>query len=230
MYVLLLIVLPAVTAAGQDTRPPTKPKTPPPDQPTQKPTETRPAEKLAFVLMATSLGDIVLELNREKAPITTKNFLAYTDREFYDGTIFHRVISHFMIQGGGLEPGLIKKQTGPPIINESGNGLTNTRGTIAMARTRSPNSATSQFFINVVDNPNLDPPSPGAAGYAVFGRVVAGMDVVEAIRYVETGLNKGRRDVPIETVLIKEVRRLTAEDAKKRIDAETKGPTTKPAG
>ncbi|MHC4128719.1 MAG: peptidylprolyl isomerase [Planctomycetota bacterium] len=218
MLLVSLAFLPALAASAQDTRP----AMPPP----AKPAETKPQEKLAFVVMATSMGDIVLELDRRKAPITTKNFLAYTDSKFYDGTIFHRVIADFMIQGGGLEPGLIKKQTGPPIVNESHNGLSNLRGTIAMARRNAPDSATSQFFINVVDNLRLDPPSPDRAGYTVFGRVVAGMDVVEAIRYVPTG----SRDVPIETVLIKQVRRLSPEDAKKRIEAEKKGSAAKPAG
>jgi len=219
MLLVFLALGPALAAAGQDTRPAMPP-----------PPETKPTEKLIFVVMVTSLGDIVLELNRAKAPLSAKNFLAYTDAKFYDGTIFHRVMSNFMIQGGGFEPGLIKKQTGPPIKNESQNGLKNSRGTIAMARLSAPDTATSQFFINVVDNPRLDPRSAGGVGYAVFGRVVAGMDVVEEIRYVPTGLKKRRENVPIETVLIETVRRITPEDARKRIEAENKGPTTKPAG
>ena len=221
MFLVSLALGPALAVAGQDTRPAMPP-----------PPETQPTEKLVFVVMATSLGDIVLELNRAKAPITVDNFLAYTDAKFYDGTLFHRVIRKNIriIQGGGLEPGLVKKKTRAPIKNEWTNGLKNTRGTITMARMPRPDTATSQFFINVGDNPALDRPISGGAGYAVFGRVVAGMGVVDAIQVVPTGLKKGRSDVPIETVLLKEVRRITPEDARKRIEAEKKGPTTQPAG
>jgi peptidyl-prolyl cis-trans isomerase A (cyclophilin A) len=217
MLLVSLALLPAVTAAGQDTRPATPP-------------DPQPPAKLIHVLMTTSMGEIVLELNREKAPITVKNFLRYTDDRFYDGTIFHRVIRDRVIQGGGFEPGLTKKETRPPIANEWQNGLKNTRGTVAMARYPSPDTATSQFYINVVDNPSLDRPISGGAGYAVFGRVVAGMDVVDRIRVVPTGQKKVHRNAPIETVLIKETRRITAEDARKRIEAENQGPTTQPAG
>ena len=135
------------------------------------------------VVMDTSLGTIKIELEPEKAPITVKNFLQYVDDKFYDGTIFHRVINGFMIQGGGFEPGMKQKKTREAIKNEGGNGLSNKRGTIAMARTPDLNSATAQFYINVKDNPGLDnPESP----YCVFGKVIEGMDVVDKIKKVET--------------------------------------------
>ncbi len=141
-----------------------------------------------LVKLETSHGDIVIELNAEKAPISTENFLSYVNKGHYDGTVFHRVISDFMIQGGGFalqDGGLVQKPMDPPIHNEGQNGLKNVRGTIAMARTPALHSATSQFFINVVDNSNLDYPSNG--GYAVFGKVVKGMDVVDKIRVISTG-------------------------------------------
>ena len=155
------------------------------------------------VVMETSLGTIKIELNEEKAPISVKNFLQYVDDKHYDGTIFHRVIGTFMIQGGGFEPGLKEKKTREPIKNESSNGLSNERGTIAMARTSDLDSATSQFYINVVDNSgSLDKPR-----YCVFGKVIEGMDVVDKIKAVETG-NVGRMaNVPKQDVVIKSVRR-----------------------
>lgn len=168
------------------------------------------------VLMQTSMGDITLELFADKAPETVANFLQYTDDGFYDGTIFHRVIGNFMIQGGGLTPDMAKKPTRAPIPNEADNGLRNTVGTIAMARTNDPHSATAQFFINVKNNSNLDfreKHSSRSWGYAVFGRVVEGMDVVGAIKAVKTTRRNGRGDVPLETVMINKVSRinLTAE-------------------
>jgi cyclophilin family peptidyl-prolyl cis-trans isomerase len=159
------------------------------------------------VVLDTSLGTIKIELNAEKAPNTVKNFLGYVEDKFYDGTIFHRVISNFMVQGGGFEPALKQKQTKEPIRNESANGLANARGTIAMARTNVPDSATAQFFINVKDNPFLDKAnSPDGVGYCVFGKVIDGMDVVDKIRRVQTGRRKGQADVPLEDVVIKSVR------------------------
>jgi len=161
------------------------------------------ADKKPVVIMETSLGTIKIELEEEKAPISVKNFLGYVDDKFYDGTIFHRVIKNFMIQGGGFQPGMRKeKETKPPIKNESGNGLSNVRGSIAMARTNDLDSATSQFYINVVDNNRLD-----GAQYCVFGKVIDGMDVVDKIREAKTGAKEGHRDVPIEDVIIKSVRR-----------------------
>ena len=152
------------------------------------------------VRLVTSMGDIVLELDKAKAPKTVDNFVQYVKDGHYDGTIFHRVIEGFMIQGGGMRPDMSEKRTRAPIPLEAHNGLSNTRGTVAMARTAMPDSATSQFFINVVDNPNLD--SYGG-GYAVFGKVTQGMDVVDKIKTVQTG-NKGpHQNVPLEPVLIK---------------------------
>ncbi|MYA08137.1 MAG: peptidyl-prolyl cis-trans isomerase [Holophagales bacterium] len=158
------------------------------------------------VALETSHGTIVLELNPEKAPITVENFLDYVDRGWYDGTIFHRVIDGFMIQGGGFTSDLQRKITRPEIENESKNGLSNKRGTISMARLPQPHTATAQFFINSVDNEGLDA-SGGDFGYAVFGEVVEGMDVVDAISKVETGVKSGMRDVPDETVAIKSAKR-----------------------
>lgn len=152
----------------------------------------------------TSMGDITLELFAKEAPITVENFIGYVRDGFYEGTIFHRVISHFMIQGGGMTADLKAKPTGDPIVNESANGLANLRGTIAMARTSMPDSATSQFFINVQDNPSLDH-KPTAAGYTVFGKVVDGMEVVDDIRFVETTSMPPYHDVPVEPVVIESV-------------------------
>lgn len=147
------------------------------------------------------MGDIVVELNKEKAPISVANFLNYVDKGHYSGTIFHRVISGFMIQGGGFDADLKEKKTDAPIKNEWQNGLKNDAYTIAMARTSVPDSATCQFYINSVNNPALDAPRGGAA-YAVFGKVVSGTDVVDKIRAVKTGFKNGMGDVPVETVLI----------------------------
>ena len=160
------------------------------------------------VLMKTSKGDITLALDADKAPLTVANFLAYVDSGFYNGTIFHRVIEGFMIQGGGLTPDMEKKPTQDPVQNEAKNGLKNLRGTIAMARTNQPHSATAQFFINHSDNDNLDYPSFDGWGYAVFGKVTEGMDVVDAIADVDTGVRGMRRDVPKETITIESVSRL----------------------
>jgi peptidyl-prolyl cis-trans isomerase B (cyclophilin B) len=170
--------------------------------------DARAADKNPVVVMDTSMGTIKVELFADKAPGTVKNFLNYVDKKHYDGTIFHRVIPNFMIQGGGVEPGLREKKTDVPIKNESDNGLSNTRGTIAMARTSQPNSATAQFFINVKDNDFLDRArSRDRVGYCVFGRVIEGMDVVDKIAGVQTGHRSGQDDVPVKDVVIKSVRR-----------------------
>lgn len=163
-----------------------------------------------IVLIETSMGDIKVELNQEKAPITVRNFLKYVDDKFYDGTIFHRVIADFMIQGGGFLPGMKeKKGTYPPIKNEAYNGLSNERGTLAMARTNVPDSATAQFFINVVDNVKLDRAFAGdGVGYAVFGKVIEGMEVVDKIRQVPVGARAGHENVPLEDVIIQSIRRV----------------------
>jgi cyclophilin family peptidyl-prolyl cis-trans isomerase len=154
----------------------------------------------------TSLGGFTVELFDKDAPETVANFLKYVDDEFFDGTVFHRVIPGFMIQGGGLEPGLQQKQTRPPVRNEAHNGLENLRGTLAMARTNDIHSATAQFFVNLADNEFLDH-KPGNYGYAVFGRVTEGMDVIDSIGAVTTGRVKGFQDCPVEDVLIRSVRR-----------------------
>jgi cyclophilin family peptidyl-prolyl cis-trans isomerase len=164
------------------------------------------------VVIVTSLGTIEAELFADKAPETVKNFLAYTDDKFYDGTIFHRVIKDFMIQGGGMEPGLKQKKTKDEIKNESDNGLSNARGTLAMARKKAADSATSQFFINTVDNDRLDKAKfPDKVGYCVFGKVTAGMDVVDKIREVKVGERNvdgiPYENVPTEDVVIKSVTR-----------------------
>jgi peptidyl-prolyl cis-trans isomerase B (cyclophilin B) len=160
------------------------------------------------VVMETSMGTITLELNEDKAPITVKNFLAYVDDGFYDGTIFHRVIPDFMVQGGGMEPGLKEKKTKGQIKNESSNGLTNQRGTLAMARTNVPDSASSQFFINLKDNTFLDKAqSRDGVGYAVFGKVAGGMDVVDKIKGVATGRRGSHDDVPVKDVTITSMKR-----------------------
>jgi peptidyl-prolyl cis-trans isomerase A (cyclophilin A) len=158
-----------------------------------------------IVTLETSMGDIVIELDRQAAPVTTANFLEYASEGFYDGTIFHRVMRGFMIQGGGFTKKMEKKKTHDPIVNEAKNGLSNTRGTIAMARMPDPNSATCQFFINHQDNTPLD---TVGGGYAVFGKVKEGMDVVDAIAAVKTTRRKNKDgdtmdDVPVEPVIIK---------------------------
>jgi cyclophilin family peptidyl-prolyl cis-trans isomerase len=165
-------------------------------------------KKNPVVIMDTTHGKIVIELFADKAPGTVKNFLSYADDKHYDGTIFHRVIADFMIQGGGMEPGLKEKRTREPIKNESDNGLSNERGTLAMARINDPDSATAQFFINVKDNVRLDRArARDMVGYAVFGRVIDGMDIVDKIRRVETGSRGPHDDVPLKDVIIRSVRR-----------------------
>jgi peptidyl-prolyl cis-trans isomerase B (cyclophilin B) len=160
-----------------------------------------------MIKLNTNKGTITLELDAAKAPQTVENFMAYAKDGFYDGTIFHRVISNFMIQGGGMQPGMIEKETRAPVKNEADNGLSNERGTIAMARTPDPDSATAQFFINVKDNNFLDFKAPTADGwgYCVFGKVTDGMDVVDKIKDVPTGSSGFHQDVPTEEVIIESV-------------------------
>ena len=160
------------------------------------------------ILMKTSKGDMEIALDADRAPKTVANFLRYVDEGFYDGTLFHRVISGFMIQGGGYTVDMKKKPTHAPVENEAKNGLKNRRGTIAMARTSDPHSATSQFFINHRDNPSLDHPSFDGWGYAVFGRITRGLEVLDAIAAVPTGVRNGMRDVPLEAVVIESVTRM----------------------
>jgi len=170
-----------------------------------EPTAT--GDSTVTVRMQTNKGVIVLELDAEKAPATVANFVEYAKSGFYDGTIFHRVIPRFMIQGGGFEPGMTQKATKDPVKNEADNGLKNDLGTIAMARTSDPNSATAQFFINTKDNSFLNHTAPTSQGwgYCVFGKVVEGLDVVQAIEKVSTGTHGGHQDVPNEDVIIEKV-------------------------
>ena len=158
------------------------------------------------VLMKTSLGNIKIELLQKESPITVNNFISYVKSGFYSDTIFHRVIPGFMIQGGGFTADLeLKPETAKPIKNEAANGLKNDRGTIAMARTVVPDSATSQFFINTVDNDKLNRPQPDGHGYAVFGKVIEGLDVADKIAAVRTGMRMGFQDVPLTPVVIKSI-------------------------
>ena len=156
------------------------------------------------VLLKTTMGDITLELNEDKAPKTVANFKQYVEEGFYNNTVFHRVINGFMIQGGGFEPGMKQKSTNSPVENEADNGLTNARYTVAMARTPDPHSATAQFFINVADNDflNFKAKTADGWGYAVFGEVVEGQDVVDRIKAVPTTFKAGHQDVPTEDVVI----------------------------
>ena len=156
------------------------------------------------VKLQTNHGEMLVELNAEKAPKTVENFITYVKDGFFDGTIFHRVINNFMIQGGGFEPGMKQKDTRDPVENEANNGLRNNRYTLAMARTSDPHSATAQFFINVADNDFLNHPAPTSNGwgYAVFGEVIEGTDVVDKIKLVKTGSKGFHQDVPVEDVII----------------------------
>ena len=167
----------------------------------------QPAPGNPVVVIETSLGSITVELFKDQAPVSVANFLEYVRDGFYPGTIWHRVVPGYVIQGGGFTATLEEKPTRPPIQNEATNGLTNRRGTVAMARTRTLRSATSQFFINLSNNPSLDHQgfAPDVFGYAVFGRVIAGMDVVDRIGQVRTGEKDGMEDVPLEPVLIKSI-------------------------
>jgi cyclophilin family peptidyl-prolyl cis-trans isomerase len=153
----------------------------------------------------TNLGSFTLGLDEEKAPISSKNFKDYVEKDFYNGTIFHRVIDGFMIQGGGFDLDMSQKETDSPIKNEASNGLKNEKYTVAMARTSIPDSATSQFFINTSDNSFLDYPGQDGAGYCVFGKVTEGFDIVDKINSVQTESNNDHQDVPVEPVIIKEV-------------------------
>ena len=180
----------------------------------------------AYVRMATNMGDIVIELNREKAPVTVENFLAYVNDGFYEGTVFHRVVKGFVIQGGGFDTDGKQKATKSPIKNEASNGLKNVRGTLCMARTPNPHSATSQFFINLQDNKSLDfrSETPGGWGYAVFGKVIGGMDVVDKIAAVKTEMNPamGEPSKPTEQIVIKKTTVLNKDAVKSLLEAEAK--------
>jgi len=164
------------------------------------------AQAAPSVQFQTSAGDFVIELNAEKAPKTVENFLQYVNDKHYEGTIFHRVIDGFMVQGGGFTASMAQKPTRGPIALEAANGLHNDRGTIAMARSGNPNSATSQFFINVVDNAGLNAPQPDGFGYAVFGKVSSGMETIDKIRTLPTGTKAGMQNVPLTPITINSVR------------------------
>ena len=174
---------------------------------TQDNSTSKQGADMVTVTMETNKGVITLELDREKAPDSVENFVTYAKSGHYDGTIFHRVIPGFMIQGGGFDTSMKQKDTNPPIKNEAANGLKNDKGTVAMARTNVPDSATSQFFINVKDNDFLNhtSPTPQGWGYAVFGKVTDGMDVVESIENVSTANKGGQQDVPVSEVIIEKV-------------------------
>jgi peptidyl-prolyl cis-trans isomerase B (cyclophilin B) len=174
---------------------------------TQDNSTSKQGADMVTVTMETSKGVITLELDREKAPDSVENFITYAKSGHYDGTIFHRVIRDFMIQGGGFDTSMQQKSTNPPIKNEAANGLKNDKGTVAMARTNVPDSATSQFFINLKDNDFLNhtSPTPQGWGYAVFGKVTDGMDVVESIENVATANKGGHQDVPVSEVIIEKV-------------------------
>ena len=181
------------------------------NQPSVAELDANPVAANIDVVIVTNQGDISLSLNAEQAPISVANFLSYVDSGFYQQTIFHRVIDNFMIQGGGFDPAMKKKTTQAAINNEADNGLFNATGTIAMARTNAPHSATSQFFINVNDNAFLNHRGKNAAGwgYAVFGQVTAGMDVVNAIKSVPTGRLNGMGDVPNTPIIIERISRIS---------------------
>ena len=202
LFVLMLVCLLPLAACGQGNESPadsSKAKSPEPPAAEQEEKAPNPVVK-----METTKGDIIIELNAEKAPITVANFLKYAKSGYYNDTIFHRVIKDFMIQGGGFTPDMQQKKTKPPIKNEASNGLRNNRGTIAMARTNAPDSATSQFFINHKDNQFLNA-GVGKAGYAVFGKVTAGLEVVDVIASVSTRAVGSHATVPVEPVVIKSV-------------------------
>jgi peptidyl-prolyl cis-trans isomerase B (cyclophilin B) len=177
------------------------------------------AETVAFeyAVMRTNKGDIVIELDRAKAPITVENFVGYIKDGFFDGTVFHRIVPGFVIQGGGFTVAGEQKKNKPPIANEWKNGLKNKRGTLSMARTNNPKSATSQFFISLKDNDMLDQPVSGGAGYAVFGRVLAGMEVVDAIARARTTQRFGMSDWPIEDIVVSKAEMISKEEAERRV-------------
>jgi len=211
---ILALLLPAFAFAQTGTAP-AKPAAKAPAKaaaPAKKAPEAPASEadkSASKVLIKTNLGEMTVELYPDKAPKTVENFLAYVNAKFYDGTVFHRVIDNFMIQGGGFTPDLRQKATRPAIANEAKNGLSNSRGTLAMARTGDPNSATAQFFINVVDNPRLDYTSDANGstwGYCVFGKVISGLDVVDKIKAVPTGAQGPfKSDVPTTPVVIEKI-------------------------
>jgi cyclophilin family peptidyl-prolyl cis-trans isomerase len=211
------------SAQGTPSAAPTAPAAPAAKAPTA-------SASMEYAVMRTSKGDIVIELDRAKAPITVENFAAYIKEGFFDGTVFHRVVPNFVIQGGGFTAAGEQKKTKAPITNEWQNGLKNKRGTLSMARTNDPNSASSQFFISLKDNDMLDQPISGGAGYAVFGSVISGMDIVDAIAGARTTARFGMRDWPIEDVTVSKAEMISKADADKLVaEAKAKAPAKAPA-
>lgn len=233
-FALVPILAAALTASAfaQTSAQPTK--EPAKTEPTKQP-ETKPAkqeDKVVHVKMNTTAGDIVLELNETKAPLSVKNFLSYVDKDFYSGTIFHRVMPNFMIQGGGFTKDGTQKTAAPGVKNEWRNGLKNVKYTVAMARVGgNPDSGTSQFFINVKDNGLLDMPQGDGAAYAVFGKVVDGFDTVEKIKNGQITTDvRGELNKPLEPVVINSVKRMSADEVAKLKDkSSTPSPAPKPA-
>jgi cyclophilin family peptidyl-prolyl cis-trans isomerase len=191
--------------------------------------EPAPVAAMEYAVIKTTKGDIVVELDRAKAPITVENFVTYIKDGFFDGTVFHRIVPGFVIQGGGFTPKGEQKKTRAPIANEWQNGLKNKRGTLSMARTNNPNSASSQFFISLKDNDALDQPISGGAGYAVFGRVVVGMDVVDSIARSPRGSRGPMQDWPVEDVVMMKVEMLAKAEADKLVEAAANAAKPAPA-
>ena len=183
--------------------------------PEAKPAQAAPAAAMEYCVFHTTKGDIVMELDRAKAPVTVENFVGYVKDGFYDGTVFHRIVPNFVIQGGGFDTKGVQKKNKAPISNEWQNGLKNKRGTLSMARTANPNSATSQFFVSLKDNDMLDQPISGGAGYAVYGKVIAGMDVVDQIAAVKRTVKNGMQDWPIEDIVVNKAEMVSKDDAMK---------------
>ena len=190
--------------------------------------ESVPVAAMEYAVITTTKGDIVIELDRAKAPITVENFVTYIKDGFFDGTVFHRIVPGFVIQGGGFTPKGEQKKTRAPIANEWQNGLKNKRGTLSMARTNNPNSASSQFFISLKDNDALDQPISGGAGYAVFGKVIAGMDVVDSIARAPRGNRGPMQDWPVEDVVMTKVEMISKADADKLVEAAAKPASNAP--
>src|SRR5436190_3526143 len=197
LSLLLVLALASPMSTPSDAAPAATPAAAPAAAPAPAP-----AAKAQHEVLETSLGNIDIELDAAKAPLTVENFVSYVKSGQYDGLVFHRVIPGFMVQGGGFTPDMTQKTTKAPIKNESNNGLSNSRGTIAMARLNDPDSASAQFFINLANNGSLDYPRAGGSGYAVFGKVVSGMDVVDKIAAVQTTTRGMFRDVPMQAVVI----------------------------
>lgn len=207
-------------ALAQDKAVPTPAPAPAPAPVDQK--AAAPAAAMEYCVFHTSKGDIVMELDRAKAPVTVENFVTYIKDGFYDGTVFHRIVPNFVIQGGGFDTKGTQKKTRSPIRNEWQNGLKNKRGTLSMARTNDPGSATSQFFISLKDNDMLDQPISGNAGYAVYGKVISGMDIVDEMAKVRRGMKNGMGDWPIDDIVVTKAEMIVKETADKLSSGKSK--------